>query len=111
MVRADSLRGLRRWREAAEAYEMATGHVRDAIQPQAAYAAARIYADRLTDPTAARAALRRGHATWPGSPVEERARILEINVLEELSQNDAREDAIDVYLERFPSTPAADELR
>ncbi|MEM9068088.1 MAG: FecR family protein [Myxococcota bacterium] len=109
MVKADAQRGRRQWRAAAESYDRAASALRGARVPQAAYAAARIYADRLSDPAAAHRSLQEGRAAAEGSPVEERARILEIRVLRSLGRDAG--GATERYLTRFPHTPAARGLR
>ncbi len=109
MLRADALRGLRRWREAAEAYDAASSVLGQARRAQASYAAARIWFDRTGDANAALASLRSGNATVVGSPLEERARALEINLLRRLGRD--HESRAREYVERFPQSSTAFELR
>ena len=109
LLRADALRGLRRWQEAAEAYDAASSVLGQARQAQASYAAARIWFDRTGDANAALNSLRSGNATAVGSPLEERARALEINLLRRLGRD--HESRAREYVERFPQSSTAFELR
>ncbi len=109
MLRADALRGLRRWGEAAEAYDAASAVLGQARRAQASYAAARIWFDRTGDANAALDSLRSGDATAVGSPLEERARALEINLLRRLGRD--HESRAREYVERFPQSSTAFELR
>lgn len=100
MLRADALRGLRRWREAAEAYDAAIPLLVHARRAQAGYAAARLWSDQADDPQAALASIRSSHAASIGSPLEERARALEIELLRRLGRDHRAQ--VQEYLERFP---------
>ena len=55
--------------------------------------------------------LRDSEATRVNSPLEERARELEIDLLLQLGRSRERAIAVDAYLQRFPGTPKADALR
>lgn len=99
LLRADALRGLGRPRDAARAYDQAAGRLADARRAQAGYAAARLWTTELQDFEAALASLAASHATRPGSPIEERARALELELLRQLGR-DARGRA-EEYQRRF----------
>ena len=55
--------------------------------------------------------LEEGRASAPGSPIEERARSLELRSLRELGRRTEREVAVSEYLRRFPDTHTARRLR
>lgn len=101
LLRADALRGLRRWREAAEAYDAAVIVLSDARRAQVGYAAARLWSGPLADASAALESLWSSRAARPGSSVEERARALEIELLLRLRRDPSAR--VREYLERFPS--------
>jgi hypothetical protein len=109
LLRADALRGLGRSRDAAEAYDAAVLRLSDARRASAGYAAARLWSESSDGADAALASLRTGHATRPGSAIEERARVLEIELLLRVG-GDPRAQ-IEEYVRRFPDTSTARELR
>lgn len=106
VLRADALRGLRRWREAAEAYDAAIPLLVEARRAQAGYAAARLWSEQVGDASAALASLRESHAATVGSPLEERARVLEIELLRRLGRDD--DVQVREYLRRYPPTGGSD---
>ena len=109
LLRADALRGLGRSRDAAEAYDAAVLRLSDARRASAGYAAARLWSESSDGADAALASLRTGHATRPGSAIEERARVLEIELLLRVG-GDPRAQ-LEEYVRRFPDTSTARELR
>ena len=66
---------------------------------------------QLGDTDAALASLLRGGAAANGSPLEERARVLEMRLLGRLNRNQERLVRARQYVERFPDTPTAFELQ
>ena len=110
-IAADAYRGLQDWESAARAYRSSISLVAGTRRGQMGYAAAQIYADRLHRPHLALAALEEGRATSAQSMVEERARSLQIRLLEDTNQRAELEDAVDAYLARFPDTYTARRLR
>lgn len=106
VLRADALRGLRRWREAAEAYDAAIPLLVEARRAQAGYAAARLWSEQVGDASAALASLRESHAATVGSPLEERARVLEIELLRRLGRDDGAQ--VREYLRRYPTAGGSD---
>lgn len=106
VLRADALRGLRRWREAAEAYDAAIPLLAEARRAQAGYAAARLWSEQIGDASAALASLRASHAATVGSPLEERARALEIELLRRMGRDDGAR--VREYLRRYPAAGGSD---
>ncbi|MFK8002160.1 MAG: FecR domain-containing protein [Polyangiales bacterium] len=108
---ADAYRGLQDWPAAAPAYRAASALARTSRRAQLGYAAAQIYAERLSRPQVALEVLAAARSANTGSIVEERARSLQIRLLRQTHQSAALVEAVDAYLERFPDTHTAVRLR
>lgn len=108
LVEADALRALRRWTDAAEAYERATEELDPARAAQAGYLAASIHLLELDDPERALAALDRSAADTPGSPLEERATALRARALHRLARHAEARTIARRYLDRHPQGGMSD---
>lgn len=108
---ADAYRGLQDWSAAAPAYRAASVLARTSRRARLGYAAAQIYAERLRQPRVALEVLIAARSASTESIVEERARSLQIRLLQETHQSSALAEAVDAYLERFPDTHTAVRLR
>ena len=101
LLRADALRGLGRSDEAARSYESAAQRLRDDRRIQAAFAAAQLRAE--TAPAAAARLLERFGVIRASSPLEERARALQIRLLRSLDRHEEADAAELAYEDRFGS--------
>lgn len=110
-VVADAYRGLQDWPSAAQAYRAAAALARRSRKAQLGYAAAQIYAERLSRPRDALAVLDAAGSASTESIVEERARSLQIRLLRATGGDAALVEAVDAYLDRFPDTHTARRLR
>lgn len=108
---ADAYRGLQDWPAAAPAYRAASALAQTSRRAQLGYAAAQIYAERLHRPSVALEVLAAARSASSESIVEERARSLQIRLLQQTHQSAALADAVDAYLERFPGSHTAVRLR
>jgi hypothetical protein len=110
VLRADALRALGRAAEAVLTLERALALAPDRRRT-IGYRIASARWRSLGDPEGALDALELHGVTEPGSPLAERGLALEIDISGELGRTAERRRAVDTYLERFPSTSRARELR
>lgn len=106
LLRADALRGLNRIAEAARTYDLAADHLSPSRATVAGFSAARLYLDRLGNPTAALQSLTRSRADESGSTVEEPAFVIRLKALDALHQQDELSRRASIYLARFPDGSA-----
>jgi hypothetical protein len=106
---ADQARARGDLADAARAYEKAAAHLRGGDAATAGYQAAYLLAHRLHDPAAALRVLDATRADRAGAPLEERALVLRITVLDRLGADAA--PAVARYLARFPDGDWAETLR
>jgi hypothetical protein len=110
-VEADALRALRRFAEAANAYDRAASQLDGARVRQAGYLAASLRLLELDDPEGALASLDRAHADAPGSPFEERAIVLRVRALRRADRTDEARLGAQRYVESYPEGGMADYMR
>ena len=101
-IEADSLRALRRFSEAADAYDRASAELDGARAQQAGYLAGSLRLLELGDPAGALASLDRARADAIGSPFEERALVLRVRALRHADRPDDARLAAARYLARYP---------
>jgi hypothetical protein len=110
-VEADALRGLRRFAEAADAYDAAAASLDGAQRVQAGYLAATVRATELRDPSGALASLDAASADGPGSLLRERAMVLRATALADLGRTEEVRTIAADYLESFPEGSRAAWMR
>ena len=110
-VEADALRALRRFEEAAAAYDRAARELDGTRAHQAGYLAASVRLLELADPSGALDSLDRARADAPGSPFEERAIALRVRSLRHLDRHDDARSAAQHYLDRYPEGGMAEQMR
>ena len=111
MLEADALRALRRYREAADAYDRAAAGLSDSQASQAGYLAASVRSRHLGDATGALSSLDRSGADRPGSPLAERALALRARILNQEGRTAEARDVASDYLRRFPGGGMAEWMR
>lgn len=111
MLEADSLRGLRRFEEAATAYDRAATQFQGARSSHAGYLAAYVRSRHLGDSAGALTSLDRSGADRPGSPLAERAIALRARVLHQTGRTSEARRVAATYLERYPEGGMAEWMR
>ncbi len=111
LVEGDALRALRRFDEAATAYEAAASAARGTSSKNAAYLAARLRARECDDPDGALAVLDAYRVDVRGSPLEERGLALRAQILVSASRASQAQIVARRYLERFPDGGVAPFMR
>ncbi len=111
LIKADALRGMRRFDEAAATYQDAVHHLPPHRGTVAGFAAAQLHLHQLSNPQAALTALDACAEDYGSSPLEERALALRARILERLGRPEAFRAAAKTYLNRFPRGSAAPWMR
>jgi hypothetical protein len=111
LVEADALRALDRHASAAAAYDRAAPALSGSERVQAGYLAATTRRDQLDDASGALASLDRSAAAASGSPLEERALVLRVDLLTALMRHPEATATAERYLARFPAGGHAPTLR
>jgi hypothetical protein len=103
MVEADALRALRRFAEAADAYDRAAEDGGAAERAGAGYRAASLRSDHLDDPLGALSSLSAASVDQRGSSFEERGLALRARALDALGRTEEARDVARRYLSRYPA--------
>ena len=111
LVRADALRGLQRFAEAADNYDVVARAVVGSHRAQAGFKSAQLRFQHLNDAEGALRSLDRSEAWHGGSPLEERALGLRVRALHRLGQHGLAQLSARTYLDRFPNAALADWMR
>ena len=111
MLEADSLRAMRRFADAAAAYDRAAGELSGGMRSQAGYRASHIRYRQLSDARGALASLDQSGADRPGSPLAERAMALRARLLNSLGRTSEARQVAARYLERYPDGGMAEWMR
>lgn len=103
LVEADALRALRRYAEAADAYDQAADGAPFGERQGAGYRAAAIRRTNLGDPAGALRSLDSARVDAEGSPFEERGLALRARALTSLDRADEARAVAERYLSAFPT--------
>jgi hypothetical protein len=104
IVTADALRGLKRYADAATAYERAASELSRTDAIEAGYTAAYLWFHDLDAPTTALKVLVTARVDEPGSPLEERGLALRVRLLDALGRRAEARPYAERYLAKFPNT-------